>query len=49
VKTVAFERGGTRSNSAILKISNGGVLKAAPSVAGGGTVHVVLDVNGWFE
>ena len=47
--TVSFTAGRNRGNNAILKISNSGVLKVAPSVAGGGTVHVVLDVNGWFE
>ena len=46
---VTFAAGGTRANNAILQISNSGVLKVAPSVAGGETVHVVLDVNGWFE
>jgi hypothetical protein len=47
--TVSFTAGRDRANNAILKISSSGVLKVAPSVAGGGTVHVVLDVNGWFE
>jgi len=47
--TVSFTAGQNRANNAILKISSSGVLKVAPSVAGGGTVHVVLDVNGWFE
>lgn len=46
---VNFGAGGTRANNAILKVSSAGVLKVAPFVAGGGTVHVVLDVNGWFE
>jgi hypothetical protein len=46
---ITFPAGGTRTNNAILKISTAGVLKVAPFVAGGGTVHVVLDVNGWFE
>jgi hypothetical protein len=47
--TVSFTAGRDRATNAILKISNSDVLKVAPSVAGGGTVHVVLDVNGWFE
>lgn len=47
--TVSFTAGRSRANNAILKISSSGVIKVAPSVAGGGTVHVVLDVNGWFE
>lgn len=47
--TVSFAAGRTRANNAILKLSAGGVLKVSASVAGGGTVHVLLDVNGWFE
>ncbi len=47
--TVSFKAGQNRANNAILKISSSGVLRVAPSVAGGGTVHVVLDVNGWFD
>lgn len=47
--TVSFHGGRNQANNAILKLSAGGVLKVAPSVAGGGTVHVILDVNGWFE
>jgi hypothetical protein len=47
--TITFPAGRTRSNNALLKISVSGVLRVAPVVAGGGTVHVVLDVNGWFE
>jgi hypothetical protein len=46
---VTFTAGWTRTNNAILQISGSGVLKVAPFVAAGGTVHVVLDVNGWFE
>lgn len=47
--TVSFAAGRTRANNAILKLSADEVLKVYASVAGGGTVHVVLDVNGWFE
>jgi hypothetical protein len=47
--TVSFTAGRDRANNAILKISNSDVLRVAPSLPGGGTVHVVLDVNGWFE
>jgi hypothetical protein len=47
--TVSFAAGQNRANNAILKLSAEDVLKVAASVAGGGTVHVVLDVNGWFE
>lgn len=47
--TVSFKAGRDQANNAILKLSSGQALKVAPSVAGGGTVHLVLDVNGWFE
>lgn len=47
--TLNFSAGRTRANNAILKISSSGLLQVSPFVAGGGTVHVVLDVNGWFE
>lgn len=47
--TVSFAAGRNRANNAILKLSAGGVLKVFAAVAGGGSVHVVLDVNGWFE
>ena len=47
--TISFTAGRDRADNAILKISGSGVLRVAPTVAGGGTVHVVLDVNGWFE
>jgi hypothetical protein len=30
-------------------ISADGVLNVSPFVAGGGTVDLLLDVNGWFE
>jgi hypothetical protein len=47
--TISFKGARNQANNAILKLSSGGVLKVFPSVAEGGTVHVVLDVNGWFE
>ena len=39
------------ANNAILTLAlNGtGTLSLTPSMAGGGTVHLVLDVSGWFE
>ncbi|HEX5719845.1 MAG TPA: hypothetical protein VF179_27065 [Thermoanaerobaculia bacterium] len=49
--TVSFQAGAVRASSAILPLAlNGtGTLSLDPSVAGGGTVHMVLDVSGWFE
>jgi len=49
--TVDFTAGQTRSNNAILALAlNGeGTLGLTPVLDGGGTVHVILDVVGWFE
>ncbi len=49
--TVSFQAGKVRAASAILPLAlNGtGTLSLNPSVAGGGTVHLILDVSGWFE
>ena len=47
--TVSFRGGRDQANNALLKVSSSQALQIAPSVAGGGTVHLVLDVNGWFE
>ncbi len=49
VSTVNFSPDQTRANNAILAISADGVLQMGASVAGSGTVHVIVDVNGWFE
>jgi hypothetical protein len=48
---VTFPAALTRSNNAILPLArNGaGTLGARASVGGSGTVHLVLDVNGYFE
>jgi hypothetical protein len=49
--TVSFKAGTARASSAILPLAlNGtGTLSLNPSVAGGGSVHLILDVSGWFE
>jgi len=49
--TINFSPGQTRANNAILPLSlNGlGTLKVSPAITGGGTVHVILDVVGYFE
>ena len=44
--TVSFRAGRDQGNNAILKLSAAQRLLV---VAEGGTVHLVLDVNGWFE
>ena len=49
--TVNFAANQTRSNNTIVRLStNGdGTIAITPVLAGGGTVHVVLDVEGYFE
>ena len=49
--TINFAAGATRANNAILALAfdGTGTLSATPSVAGGGTVHLLVDVSGWFE
>ncbi|HVF61947.1 MAG TPA: hypothetical protein VNJ70_19240 [Thermoanaerobaculia bacterium] len=49
--TINFGAGQTRANNAILSLATDGMgtLAVLPHVLGGGSVHVVLDVNGWFE
>lgn len=49
--TVNFLAGQTRSNNAIVRLSTrgDGTLALTPQVNGNGTVHVILDVVGWFE
>jgi hypothetical protein len=43
-----FAAGQTRANNALLLLGNDG-LAVRPQVGGSGTVHLVLDVSGWFE
>jgi Tol biopolymer transport system component len=49
--TLNFGPGQTRSNNAVLPLSldGAGLLALGPFVAGNGTVHVIVDVNGYFE
>jgi Tol biopolymer transport system component len=44
-----FERGGTRTESFTLPLSANGTLTILPFVAGKGTVHVAVEVNGYEE
>ncbi|HVG11046.1 MAG TPA: PKD domain-containing protein [Thermoanaerobaculia bacterium] len=46
--TVNFRSGMTRSNNALLALSGDGRIKLRPSVTGGGTTHVIVDVVGYF-
>ncbi|HEX3126151.1 MAG TPA: hypothetical protein VH394_02380 [Thermoanaerobaculia bacterium] len=49
--TINFQAGQNLANNAILPLaSNGeGTLGITPTVSGGGTVHVIVDISGWFE
>lgn len=49
--TINFTAGQTLANNAILALaSNGeGTLGVTPVVIGGGTVHLLVDITGWFE
>jgi len=49
--TINFRAGQVRANNAVVPLAAGGdgTLGVFASVAGNGTVHVVLDVNGYFE
>lgn len=49
VSTVNFAMGRTRTNNAIVSLAADGTLALQPLVGGGGTVHVVIDVFGYFE
>ncbi len=49
--TINFAAGQTRANNAIVPVTPGVErgLAITPFVVGGGTVHVLIDVSGWFE
>ncbi|HEX5759196.1 MAG TPA: DUF5060 domain-containing protein [Thermoanaerobaculia bacterium] len=49
--TLNFGAGATRANNAILSLApdGSGTLAALAHLAGGGTVHLILDVNGYFD
>jgi hypothetical protein len=47
--TLNFQAGQTRANNAVLGLSFTGAFAVSPLVSGGGTVHLVVDVNGYFN
>lgn len=51
VSTINFTAGQTRSNNAVVNLSGDviGSIGAQASVAGGGQVHLIIDVNGYWE
>lgn len=46
---VNFAAGATRANNAVVCLGAGATLSLQAAVEGGGTVHAVVDVVGWFE
>src|SRR5688572_1892730 len=50
ISTTGFQADQSRGNNAILPLAfdGTGTLSLTPSMAGGGTVHLILDVGGWF-
>jgi uncharacterized repeat protein (TIGR01451 family) len=49
VPTVYYETGQTRANNAVVSLSPAGELAAFVGQRAGTTVHLVLDVNGYFD
>jgi hypothetical protein len=49
VSTINYASGQTRGNNAIVPLAEGGQVAAFAGQAAGTTVHVILDVNGYFE
>jgi len=47
--TINFVAGKTRANNAVLSVSDQGYLTFQAAVSGGGTVHLLVDVSGYFE
>jgi Tol biopolymer transport system component len=46
--TINFQAGQTRANNAVVSLAAEGSLAIRPAVTGGGTVHVIVDVTGYF-
>lgn len=47
--TINFRVGQTRANNAVLALGDGGILTANANMSPGTTVHLIIDVNGYFE
>lgn len=43
-----FSGGQVRANNALVELSSEGKIRLRPAVSGGGTVHVIVDVTGYF-
>jgi hypothetical protein len=49
VSTINFGRGQTRANNAVASLSASGEIAVRDDQSAGGAVHLILDVNGYFE
>jgi outer membrane protein assembly factor BamB len=49
VSTISYSAGQTRSNNAIVSLNQNGDLAAVANQSPGTTVHLIIDVNGYFE
>lgn len=47
--TINFGRGQSRANNAIVPMAADGTISVRPVVLGNGQVHLVIDVNGYFD
>lgn len=46
---INFRVGATRANSAVVRLGTGGALTAAAGLAAGTSVHVIIDIAGYFD
>jgi uncharacterized repeat protein (TIGR01451 family) len=49
ISTINYTAGQTRANNAIIKLNSSGAMSAFAGQPAGTTVHVIIDVNGYFE
>jgi hypothetical protein len=49
VSTINFIAGQTRANNAVIRLGVGGTLAIFGGLESGGTVEIIVDVNGYFE
>ncbi len=47
--TINFRSAVTRANSTIVRVGAGGVLNAVAGIATGSTVHIIVDIAGYFD
>jgi hypothetical protein len=47
--TINFNAGQTRANNALLSLSRDGTGRVNVVNGSGGTIHVIIDVNGYFQ